>query len=65
MDRFKCFIFHSISGFVLQKGLDQHMNIHTGNKPYKCDYCGRGFADDGNRRMHQKTTHEGYKRGSK
>lgn len=41
------------------------MNIHTGNKPYKCDYCGRGFADDGNRRMHQKTTHEGYKRGSK
>ena len=41
------------------------MNIHTGAKPYECSYCGRGFTDDSNRRMHQKTAHEGYKRESK
>ena len=41
------------------------MNIHTGNKPYKCKYCGRGFADMANANMHQKTVHEGYKRPTK
>ena len=52
-------------GFAVRKNFEQHMNIHTGAKPFTCNYCGRGFADDGNRRMHQKTTHEGYKRGFK
>ena len=54
-----------VLGFVSLRGLDQHMNIHTGAKPYECTYCGRGFTDDSNRRMHQKTAHEGYKRESK
>ena len=45
------------------KVFEAHMNIHTGAKPHKCKYCGRGFADLANARMHEKTQHEGHKRG--
>ena len=57
--------FSSKKGFATQARMNTHMNIHTGNKPYVCKYCGRGFADNGNARMHERTTHEGYKRTDK
>ena len=57
--------FSSKKGFATQARMNTHMNIHTGNKPYVCKYCGRGFADNGNARMHERTTHEGYKRPEK
>ena len=50
-------------GFTKMKVFEAHMNIHTGAKPHKCKYCGRGFADLANARMHEKTQHEGHKRG--
>ena len=51
-------------GFAKKQPYEYHMNGHTGNKPCKCKYCGKGFADAGNQRMHERTTHEGFKRGS-
>ena len=60
---FSCQICHK--GFAQQESLDRHMIIHSGKKPFACKYCGRAFADRGNMRMHQKTTHEGYKRPNK
>ena len=50
------------SSFFEYKQLVHHKIIHTGMKPNVCKYCGKGFADFSNMRMHERTTHEGYKR---
>ena len=42
--------------------LNKHMNIHTGVKPYKCQYCEQKFADGSNKIAHEKSVHEGIKR---
>ena len=39
--------------FVRQRYLDNHMNIHTGEKPYKCSFCDKKYRD-----CHQLTLHE-------
>ena len=49
------------AGFVLQ----DHMNIHTGQKPHICQYCKQGFASKANKYAHVKATHLGIKRRSK
>ena len=65
-DHLKPFICHIChKGFASKQHLNTHMNIHTGVKPHVCKYCGKGFADSGNMRMHERTTHEGYKRPNK
>ena len=52
-------------GFGLKKHLEDHINTHTGNKPYSCSYCGAKFASEGNRNAHVRSAHKGIKRGMK
>ena len=42
--------------------LKSHINTHTGDKPFECRYCAKGFANAANTRMHERTVHEGHKR---
>ena len=61
--QFKCKICQK--AFATKRRLEFHNNIHSGEKPYVCKYCGKGFCNPGNSRMHEKTAHEGYKRPDK
>ena len=59
-ERFKCSYCGKI--FTQGRGLKDHINTHTGAKPYMCNYCGAAFASHGTWRMHERTVHLGHKR---
>ena len=49
-------------GFMTKPSLQDHMNIHTGARPYMCSFCSMTFASCGTHRMHEKAVHLGKKR---
>ena len=49
-------------GFVHKLAFSDHMNIHLGLRPYNCEFCNATFNNHSNKRMHERTTHHGYKR---
>ena len=51
-------------GFWYKNQLEEHKNVHTGEKTFKCKYCPSAFGSQGSRDMHQKG-HLGIKRKSK
>lgn len=48
-------------GFSSNAALRDHINVHTGAKPYKCKFCNAAFASVGTHAMHQRS-HLGHKR---
>ena len=48
-------------GFLQRGKLLEHMNVHTGAKPFKCKFCGNAFSNSSNCRAHEKS-HLGIKR---
>ena len=64
---FKCLLCNPLKGFINQWKYDQHMNIQTGEKPFKCEKgCETiAYACLANLCAHYRATHKGIKRKSK
>ena len=57
--QFKCD--QCLKCFTLKANLQRHIKNHSGEKPFKCEICGKGFFHHYTLIQHKKTTHEGIK----
>ena len=60
----KLFCSYCQKGFNKNFDLAQHVRSHTGERPYQCVICGRGFAQKSNVKKHM-TTHKVWPLGHK
>ena len=47
--------------FAMKKYLRQHQNIHTAEKAFKCDQCGKQFSQTGDLKRHIHTGEKAFK----
>ena len=58
--KFKCDICGK--GFMSTQALKDHVNVHTGEKPYDCNLCSAKFSNKANMYAHVRINHKGIKR---
>merc|ERR1719495_2137363 len=54
---FVCKVCDPPRGFITMYKYRNHVNSHTGAKPYTCDFCSRTFNDHSNKFKHMRRAH--------